>query len=153
MSSTLQCVECLKVFDTQNKVPLVLKCGDSICMECLLNKLNTGYYICLYCQLTQSVSLSEIKDMPINKALLNYIEAINKPIYNKLPPTAYTNTQLKFNSSIDPKINAFMTSEDEMKCKRHSCNKPKYTYNNTIYEYCSINCYETDRKQFSSPIG
>ncbi|OMJ69763.1 hypothetical protein SteCoe_32428 [Stentor coeruleus] len=149
MSSALECKYCHTLYDPKNKVPLVLKCGDSICMDCIVNSLKT-YIECPICNIKHAFTMSQIKDMPVNKALLLYIQNLGvketrkfKPQENKKDfPREFVQ---KFNEQNLDDISPFMVDDIDMKCKRIGCDKEKYQYEEVIYEYCSIECFEFDK--------
>lgn len=149
MSSALRCKCCFSVYDPTNKVPLVLKCGDSVCMDCLLNSLKT-YMECPVCNVKHVLTMSLIKDMPVNKALLLYLQ--NFGIIETIKLESQQSKRdfpidfvKKFNEQNLEDISPFMVDNIDMKCKRIGCDKEKYQYEEVIYEYCSIECFELDK--------
>ena len=40
MINGLNCTNCDDQFNIENKIPLVLPCGESICMQCLVSLIN-----------------------------------------------------------------------------------------------------------------
>ncbi|CAG9314410.1 unnamed protein product [Blepharisma stoltei] len=69
------CQECSLKFDSENRLPLVLPCGDSLCMVCAVQLCNfsSSRKMCKKCHQPYELSLQKIKDMPKNKALLDLL--------------------------------------------------------------------------------
>lgn len=70
------CPDCKSRFDPEYYLPLVLPCGDNICMACATKSCltNSGTKSCNRCSLSFVISMSKIKDMPKNKALLELLQ-------------------------------------------------------------------------------
>ena len=148
MENPVECFECKGRFENKNRVPLVLKCGDSVCMSCLLEKVSFSSYICKVCLERHMVSFNFIKEMPVNKALLAYIERnFDNDHKNefKEKSISFDRKVSEFRCNTDDSLIPFI--DNEIKCKRKVCHKEKYVYNNVIYEYCSIECYNLDKSE------
>lgn len=142
MEDKFLCCICSFKFDSIDYIPLVLKCGDSACMNCLIKLSSLSQGECMICNYRFPISFSLMKDLPVNKAVLLLINQ-------------------------NPKISRFEVGElDEVSpylehkelCKRRGCQNPKYEHMNVIYQYCGVKCMEEemndlkgleDLKQFS----
>ena len=150
MSKAVECIDCNQNFDLFNRVPLVLRCGDSVCMMCLMKNIGLSLYRCPFCYCDSTLTFALVKDMPINKALLDYIK--EKMTNNSNHENLSSSWEKKFIGSIfqtdiDEKIDPFIKTPIDNKCKREDCAKEKYCFNNVIYEYCSIDCYQIDKPE------
>lgn len=138
------CVECLKKFDIENKIPLVMQCGDSICMACAVGRANEKVYQCPVCREKQRIGFEIVKDMPVNKALLEYIQGEAGP----------GNRNSGFQIGDDRKVDPFLISQGDAKCARPGCANDKYSFNEIVYKYCGLVCYEADNPaEFNEKIS
>lgn len=53
------------------KAPKILKCGDTLCLKCINNLMKDGKITCPFCK---TESTEDIKDIPINKSILDSAE-------------------------------------------------------------------------------
>ncbi|CAG9335844.1 unnamed protein product [Blepharisma stoltei] len=68
----LACPKCTLRFDTENHLPLVLPCGDSFCMACIVSN-PFPFFECNRCGKSTELSLAKIKDMPKNNAIIELL--------------------------------------------------------------------------------
>lgn len=130
MELALNCFSCRSVFNNIQTVPLVLKCGDSLCMNCLIKVCGFGEGECPVCRHKFLINFSLLKDLPVNKALLLFLKQSPK-VSN-------------FVQSGLERVNPYLDQKDL--CKRPGCPNNKYEHLNVVYEYCSINCFELDQE-------
>jgi hypothetical protein len=144
MNNSAKCPLCMYVYDDKHRIPLVLPCGDSICMSCLLPQASNNEHECSICRSKQRVSYSIIRELPINKALLLIISQISHPI----PLNLEENQNLRVSGFEEfdlSRISPYLESQDDLKCKREGCSNQKYTHLNVIYEYCGVECFNQDK--------
>ena len=134
MEVEFKCFGCGKDFDGVQAVPLVLKCGDSVCMNCLIRVCGQAESECPVCGFRFLISFSVMKDFPVNKALVRLV---------KQRPRISCFSQ----SNLD-QVHPYVGLGDlgKERCKRLGCSNPKYEHLNVVYEYCSIACFELDLK-------
>ena len=114
---SFECPICLEAFNNKipNKIPKLLKCGDTLCVKCLRDLYLSEKIVCPICQ----KEINEIfEDIRIN----NYVLYDNNNIICDLCLKEYTNS---FNSVYTPKT---------LKCGDTLCLKclEKYYKNNEI---------------------
>jgi len=162
--NTLVCPKCGNNFDNINKVPLVLKCGDTLCMPCLISECYLGTVMaqCPRCKDSQELNFSIIKDLPKNKAILDLLSrtTYTGPLTPPAPREVSPGPNYAFTPGPSAKLLGFDESPNskplatpfrlssphsvDVKCKRPGCNNDRYYLNGSVYEYCSINCYNMD---------
>ena len=115
-------------------------------MSCLLYKSIDRLWICQACGYEQTISFPIILDMPMNNALIKYIKEKNKKNWKKqeILWDGKKTSDFEINQSELGKINPYMDEKDELKCIRSGCTKEKFCYDNVIYQYCSVECYNLD---------
>ena len=80
MEENLECPICFDIFGTNSshiKAPKVIKCGDTICKECLetiLNNSKEEYFLCPLCK-EKINKESNIDDYTTNKRLINMVNS------------------------------------------------------------------------------
>ena len=164
----LNCISCELLFNSDIKLPLVLPCGDSICMQCMLRYTypQPDIYKCSVCWRSYQVTNYFIKELPKNKAILSLINSpvISQQRYGPSPKVlAFSTPEPKRVYDSPDKINRFSTPSTypysgslqlsspnsvRMKCARDGCNNDRYFLNGEIWEYCCINC-KTQASNFS----
>lgn len=137
MELGLNCFSCKSMFNNIQNVPLVLKCGDSICMNCLIKVCGQGESECSICRHKFLINFSALKDLPVNKALLAFI---------KQGPKISNFVQAGLDG-----VNPYLDQREL--CKRPGCPNTKYEHLNVVYEYCSINCFELDKTGEKMPTN
>lgn len=72
MDSILECPRCHQPFDAEQNVPLVLQCGHSLCMPCVLGVcyLSAARLECCQCGGVELMTLAKAKALPPNQTLL-----------------------------------------------------------------------------------
>ncbi|OMJ86137.1 hypothetical protein SteCoe_12412 [Stentor coeruleus] len=158
----LRCTNCEKHFDCNELIPLVLPCGDSICMICILRYSNQSKrYQCLICWRAYELNNIFIKDLPKNNALLSLIGREQAMVINQRPqPKALFSTpenkrlfNPSFNSvhyytpSTEPSLDfksIYMTSPNSasLKCMRFGCSNDRYVLDGKLLDYCCQDCYD-----------
>ena len=157
--SGLNCTNCGNLFDKENKLPLVLPCGDSICIECLIstNQSINKIYKCGECWRSFEVTNYFLKELPKNKAVLMLIGP-NSGSYKSgpAPRILFSTPENRKISSPEKNYNYFtpttypssfyLTSPNSVsiKCARRGCTNDRYYANGEVWEYCCINCRESD---------
>ncbi|OMJ90561.1 hypothetical protein SteCoe_7057 [Stentor coeruleus] len=158
----LKCTSCERPFDCDEFLPLVLPCGDSICMMCILQYSHqTKRYQCQICWRSYELNNIFIKDLPKNNALLSLIGR-EQPLMAKQGPSPkvlFSTPENKrtyspsFNSvhyytpSTEPSSNFmafYMTSPNSasIKCMRPGCFNDRYVLDGKILDYCCQNCHD-----------
>ena len=99
MADYPECPKCSDIYgnkSTHIKAPKILRCGDSICKECLENIINTKeeFFICPECK-EKIENLHDIKEYTTNKEIIRIVdESFNIPgekmeIYGEDKPIPY----------------------------------------------------------------
>lgn len=156
----LNCISCEVLFNSDNHLPLVLPCGDSICMECILRYTAPVpvVYKCPVCWRAFSVSNHFVKDLPKNKAILMVLQGprLESPKHGPSPRILpFSTPEAKRNYASPEKLAGYLTPSThgystplhfstpnsvKVKCAREGCNNDRYYMNGEIWEYCCINC-------------
>ena len=166
MINGLNCTNCDDQFNIENKIPLVLPCGESICMQCLVSLINPLPKVlkCSVCWRSFEINNYFIKELPKNKALLIILRSLNQPNNHNgpSPKVLFSNTPepKKIYESPD-KIRGYSTpsigrdyfqglqftspNSVAIKCARPGCNNDRYYINGNVWEYCCLNCEKFDR--------
>jgi hypothetical protein len=161
--SGLHCTKCEEQFNLDKLIPLVLPCGDSVCMSCLLKIRGQSYNLhkCTNCSFIFEVSNKFISELPKNKAILSLVSSNGSYQRNgPLPKVLFANTPEPKRITSSPVQKPFvyytpssyqhpvtMSSPNSVaiKCSRPGCNKDRYFYNGEVWDYCCLNCKEMDR--------
>ena len=79
MQSALECTICFVDFDLKSKKPMVLPCTHGYCLTCIKNLHNKGQIECAICKKVHKIA---IKDIKVNKELLDSIKNISSKSVN-----------------------------------------------------------------------
>lgn len=154
----LRCIKCVEDFTLDSRLPLVLPCGDSVCMRCVLfiSGQSQNFLKCPECSLIYEITNFFIKELPKNKAILaiisstDSIEVKNGP----MPKVLFANTPEPKRITTSPSKNfGYFTpsiyhsplpfsspNSVAIKCAREGCNNDRYFVNGEVWEYCCLNC-------------
>ena len=157
--SGLNCTKCSQRFDRDSLLPLVLPCGDSACMSCLLQakSQSLSLYKCPACSFIFEINNKFISELPKNKAILSIVSSSfpEYPNAGPQPKILFANTPepKRIRASPDSKALAYHTPSSistqlvfsspnsvNLKCSRPGCNKDRYYYNGEVWDYCCMNC-------------
>ena len=73
----MNCNSCRGLFDSENRIPLMLPlCGHSLCKECLEKISKGSEFRCFLCETTYKYSAKE--QFPVNESLLHMISFLKK---------------------------------------------------------------------------
>jgi hypothetical protein len=163
----LSCTKCGQEYNSQTNIPLVLPCGDSVCMRCMLSYSHPSpsIYKCTICPQCYEVSNYFIKDLPKNKALLHIVNSPSSQPKKSgpSPKVLFSSTpEIKRTYESPEKINGFMTPSTNtsnivftsphsvsLRCNRTGCYKDRYYDSTGVWDYCSINCRDIDRMTYA----
>jgi hypothetical protein len=163
----LLCITCRNQFNTDSRVPLVLPCGDSVCLQCLFsisssspNPVNNPYQ-CPVCWHGYNITNIFIKELPKNKALLSFLpentllsprsSPSSRVLFPATPEAkrvfdspekrygSFTPSTYSGQTYSNPVILTSPTSVS-MKCSRPGCYNDRYFLDGQVWDYCCINC-------------
>ena len=168
MNEAFLCPNCHFTYSPEERVPLVLHCGHSLCMLCALAALSTPErrLPCLRCGFIQTASLAAIKDLPVNRTLLEAFGLRSDP----RPPDLFDSPRKfesprKFDSlrildqfaTSSPNRLLFPMEQDRypgvpltspttaaIKCRRPECTNDRYYFQGKVFDYCSLLCEQND---------
>lgn len=109
MDSILECPRCGQLFDSEQKVPLVLQCGHSLCMPCILGVCynRAARLECPKCGAAELMTLAKAKGLPPNKTLLQLCDKTETEGYPPLsrlslstekPPLGFSTPTKRFST-------------------------------------------------------
>ena len=157
----LSCIKCTEEFTLDSRLPLVLPCGDSVCMKCVLflSTQSQNFLKCSVCSLIYEVTNIFIKELPKNKALISLISSANLPTSKSGPNPrilfANTPEPKRISASPDKNYGYFTPSTYHsplpfsspnsvaIKCARLGCKNDRFFLNGEVWNYCSINCRDS----------
>jgi hypothetical protein len=149
MESILACPRCSQTFDPDQRVPLVLQCGHSLCMPCILGVCynSAAKLECIECGSSELMTLAKAKALPPNKTLLQLCEGRTEaPLLSrlslgseKLPvgfltpskrfstPTTTAYTRNAFTPGPSTRFMSFEDSPQHQDCRHSGClHKQRY---------------------------
>jgi hypothetical protein len=130
MENGFNCCICSGIFDEFDLVPIVLKCGDSACMNCLVQAASRGIVECFFCGVKVGMNFEGLKDLPVNKALVDLLKR---------------NHVSRFKVEEGARVCPYL--EEREMCKRKGCKNFKYEHLNVVYQFCSVKCMEEDQNE------
>ena len=72
MQSLLECGICLENFSTNDKKPVCLPCGHTVCKSCVSQMCKSGNSVtCPFCK---KVHKTKVEDLPVNYMIIGAIE-------------------------------------------------------------------------------
>lgn len=178
MNEAFLCPNCRFPYTADERVPLVLHCGHSLCMLCALAGLSTQdrRLPCLRCGFIQAASLAAIKELPINRTLLEAAgmrsdyrpnEFTDSPRLSSLflsprsleSPRQFGSLRvLDQFSGLSPNRLLFPPEPRDiplsspttaaLKCRRTQCSNDRYYFQGKIFDYCCQLC-----EQMDNPFG
>lgn len=168
MNEAFLCPNCHFNYSSEERVPLVLHCGHSLCMLCALAALSTAErrLPCLRCGSIQAASLAAVKDLPVNRTLL---EAFG--LRSDSRPPDFFDSPRKFDSprqfdslrildqfttsspnrllfpaepEYHPAVPLTSPTTAAIKCRRSECTNDRYYFQGKVFDYCSLLCEQKD---------
>jgi hypothetical protein len=90
----LQCTKCTTKYDKEKHAPLVLPCGKTICMNCVMKNLDeeSNSYACYFCHDKEhACSSKKLGDFPKNDIILVLLETNGQPPMDSSRPPSRVN--------------------------------------------------------------
>ena len=142
MNRVLFCQRCSVQYDPHNCIPLLLDCGHSMCMRCIIEEAYRPdkILVCSRCNNSQIIEMFNIKSMMINRDLLELVPTRTLPgrpltpirsTYSPIISRTNNFTPIMSSRSIyDSPQSTYRPYQGspvpDMKCKLPGCNRTRY---------------------------
>ena len=82
-SNIIKCSKCSQIFNENDRIPINLKCGDTLCKKCIEEMIHDKVTKCPICSKELKLSKKKLENLPHNKQILlalkeNKIEEFSK---------------------------------------------------------------------------